>query len=108
MLLAEEYLEKRKMEKDKDARLKVFSAIHELYEVERNLQRARTGRFICVTGMVISAITIFAFVSTEIGGGSSLGLVRIHDITSKHSTQWVINIGGTIHVPFYVFFFGIL
>jgi hypothetical protein len=86
----------------------VINAIHELYEVERNLQRARTWRFICISGMVFSAITIFAFVSTGIGDGSSLGLVRIHDINSKHPMQWVINIGGTIHVPFYVFLFGIL
>jgi hypothetical protein len=86
----------------------VINAIHELYEVERNLQRARTWRFICISGIVFSLISIYVFLAAGIGVGSSLGLVKIHDVNSKLSTQWVISVGGTIHVPFYVFVFGIL
>jgi hypothetical protein len=105
----------KKDDNEKDSLVgRVMTAYHELYEVERNLQRARTWRFICITGMVLSLITIYAFTPLEVGVDSSLGLVKIHDANNK--AQWVINIGGTresnytggLHVPWYVFVFGIL
>jgi hypothetical protein len=99
---------------DSDGNREVIIAYHELFEVERNLQRARTWRFICISGTVLSLMTIYAFAPVEIGVDSSLGLVKIHDANNK--AQWVINIGGTresnytggLRVPFYVFVFGIL
>jgi hypothetical protein len=48
----------------------IIKAYHELFEVQRNLQRARTWRFICISGMVASLITIYAFTPGEIGVNS--------------------------------------
>lgn len=62
--------------------------------------------------MVLSVITFYFFMPIEVGINSSLGLVKIH----SPNPQWVLNIGGTretnytggLHIPFYVFIFGIL
>lgn len=90
----------------------LIKAHRELDEVERNLQWANTWRFICISGMVLSVLAFYFFMPIEVGVNSSLGLVKIHNPNS----QWVLNVGGTretnytggLHIPLYVFIFGIL
>ena len=90
-------------------------AKHQVDEVRRNLQWARTWRFICISGMVLSVITIYIFTPIELGPSSSLGLVKMHT-SNLEREQWVLNFGGTketnytggLHIPFYVFLFGIM
>ena len=78
-------------------------------------------RFICISGIIISVVSIFIFIDEPIGANGPVGLVKKPMNSSSFSSeQWAINIGGTskgpfdtlpyttgIQIPIYVVIFGI-
>jgi hypothetical protein len=85
---------------------------------ESKFRQAEIFRFIALTGISLSLISIFIFIETEISPDGPVGLVKVNnngEPSNKAITPWAVNIGGSrdnnyqsgLLIPSYVIVLGL-